>query len=213
MVRRFKTRAEAFAGSYENEAFDGGYSVAPASGLDSLQFMAEAPTDAFSQKDEDEVLEGIKQLRAALNGFGGSDVASVEVYLDGTSDTTKKFKILSAGVLRWEIAITADAGSTTGADLEIKAYDDTGSIIGSVFKLVRKAGEAVEFTRAVNTSEEYRVDGVRVLTNRQTGLGGAFGTNTAAATYGANEQDMLQQCWNKCAALDTITRAHGLGTT
>lgn len=57
-----------------------------------------------------------------------------------------------------------------------------------------------------------KVNGVQVLADQQSGIGAALTAGTAAATYGTNEQAMLQEAHNKIRLLEVALRAHGMVT-
>ena len=57
---------------------------------------------------------------------------------------------------------------------------------------------------------ELKMDGTKVLTEQQTGMGATLSADTAGATYTSDEQGMLQAVYDKMVDLETKLKLHGL---
>jgi hypothetical protein len=90
--------------------------------------------------------KGVAQLSVTPTGvaFGGNltttgPIVTTELDIDGPKDTYRPLNFKTSGVLRWDIRAdnTDEAGSNVGSDFYMDAYDDTGTLIANVLKIIR----------------------------------------------------------------------------
>lgn len=227
-----RERTEAFDGAYAQQ-YGGGQYVAPmqADGASiplSVPALAADPTDAQTMQamllsqlapqaqdamhlGGDEVADGSKQFANIRTVVGHQDLEDVVLDLVATSGSTKTIRLWAGSTLRGTITLTADGSSDAGGSLVLSLVDDGGTTY-DILTLERKAGESCKFTRSVETTEHFMVDGLQVVGAQVSGVGGSFGTATAGASYGSGEQTMLQQAHDKVRLLEAAMKAHGLVT-
>lgn len=77
--------------------------------------------------------------------------APIEYDVNGAAATERTVVFKTGGVKRWDVTATSDAesGGNAGSNLSIRAYDDSGTLLGSNFTMNRPDGE-VTFPGRVN---------------------------------------------------------------
>jgi putative flippase GtrA len=71
--------------------------------------------------------------------FSAAAVFANASYVNGSAGSNRYFGFRTAGVLRWDIGAgsSAESGSSAGSGFSLRAYDDAGTLLGSVFDVVR----------------------------------------------------------------------------
>ena len=145
-----------------------------AGGITSLVFAAAsagAPSAAIGSSDNGFYAPGTDQVGLAINGTAsglwtalgykstGSGAMAQETVSTGSSASQSvdrpagqvgSVTVKTAGVDRWKINVdaTAEAGANAGSDLNLSAYNDAGSLLGTIMTVVRSTRIAT-FTQAL----------------------------------------------------------------
>ena len=90
-------------------------------------------------------------LTGNLSVTAGTNTAAGPVSVNGPSGVARLFRLLTAGVLRWQIGAnqTAESGSNVGSDFGIYRYTDAGAFIDAPISIARSTG-VVTFTAGIS---------------------------------------------------------------
>lgn len=104
----------------------------------------------------------------------GDGAGSQTITIDGGAATNRAIRYETNDSLRWvaRASSTAEAGSDAGSDYEIAGYDDTGTLIGTYFRITRSNGVITIPTTSGG-----------LVVGSPTGLAKGAGTINAQAVY------------------------------
>ena len=84
----------------------------------------------------------------------GDGTANADIIMDGAAGSNRTFRFYTNGVLRWRWRCnsTAEGGSNSGSNLNLDAYDDTGTLIDAVLSVTRVAGGGISTPRPLSVT-------------------------------------------------------------